>query len=215
MDSTGCQSVRINSEIVIAMPDSERVDPDLDDELYLMIKREHSPLQQPFTIAAYHCLYWWPLALRYLAKEEKKLFIRNASKIKALFRHALTESRRSLFTGKLSLQQMCGLQIVITTRGAVCTTNGLDATAKEISVLTSNAINKLPLPRHLCEMLTQTILHGRSDIVDARQNACMEYDQPAVDWYDHAYAFNENPCMMVFLMRKPPSPRNTLRSARL
>ena len=207
MESTGCQSVRINSEIVIAMPDSERVEPDLDDELYLMIKREHSPLQQPFTIAAYHCLYWCPFTLRYLAKEEKKLFIRNASKIKALFRHALTESRRSLFTGKLSLQQMCGLQIVINTRYAVCTTDGLDATAKEISVLTSNAINKLPLPRHLCEMLMQTILHGRPYMVASRQNDWKEYEHPAVDWYDHAYAFNENPCMMAFLMRKPPVAR--------
>ena len=166
-----------------------------------MIKREHSPLQQPFTISAYHCLWWCPFRLRYLTKEEKTLFTRNASKIKALFRHALMESRRALFTGKLILQQSCGLQIVITTRRVVCTTSSLSTPAKEVSVLTANAINKLPLPCHLCEILRQTILHGRADIVHTRTNVCRGNENPFVDWDDHAYVFNEEPCMMAFLMR--------------
>ena len=142
MDLPDRQSVCINNEIVIAVPNSKMGEPELDDELPLVIKQEHCPLQQPFTISAYHCLWWCLFKLRYLTNEEKTLVTRNESRNKALFRHALMESRRALFTGKLSFQQACGLQVVIATRRVVCPTSNLITPAKEVYVLTINAINK-------------------------------------------------------------------------
>ena len=116
------------------------------------------------------------------------------------------ESRRALFTGKLSLQQPCGLQIVIVTQRVVCTTSRLSTPAKEVC-LTANAINKLSLPPTPVRTLNVDHSLHRADIVRTKTNVCLGYKNPFVDWDDHAYAFNEEPYMMAFVMDYKRKPR--------